>query len=140
MGYPDDQLNQIYDKTDGRCHLCGMKLSFQNYGTVGAKAPWEVDHSQPRARGGGNHMRNLLPACVSCNRSKQDGDNGTVRAAHGRTRMPKSRSKRERDTNRRVATGAGVGGVLGGLVGGPVGAVVGAALGGLIGSHDDDEE
>lgn len=139
MGYPDDQLNQIYDKTDGRCHLCGKKLAFSNYGGHGAKAPWEVDHSLPRSRGGAQHLRNLLPACVSCNRSKQDGYNRTVRAANGLKRSPKSRERRERDTDRRIATGAGVGVVLGGILGGPVGAAVGGALGGLIGADEDEE-
>jgi 5-methylcytosine-specific restriction endonuclease McrA len=37
--------------------------------TVGA---WEVDHIRPRSRGGTDYLRNLVPACIECNRSKGD--------------------------------------------------------------------
>ena len=31
MGFSDDDLNRIYDKTDGYCAHCGKKLSFCNW-------------------------------------------------------------------------------------------------------------
>jgi 5-methylcytosine-specific restriction endonuclease McrA len=69
MGFSDDDLNDIYHKNNGHCWHCGKKLSFVNYGKVGRKAAWEVDHANPR---GVDDLRNWVPACISCNRSKQD--------------------------------------------------------------------
>ncbi len=31
------RLKQIFQKTDGRCHICHGKLSFRNHGKIGAK-------------------------------------------------------------------------------------------------------
>lgn len=74
--FSSDELNYIYDKNNGYCWHCGKKLAFTNY--VGftddpyAKGSWEVDHSVPLARGGTEYLRNLVPACVPCNRAKGD--------------------------------------------------------------------
>jgi len=72
MGYTEEELNDIYDKNDGYCWHCGKKLSFHNYGNPGRKGAWEVDHSVPISRGGTDYLQNLVPACIYCNRSKQD--------------------------------------------------------------------
>ena len=72
MGYTDEELTYIYDKNDGYCWHCDKKLAFTNYGIVGARGAWEVDHSVPIARGGTGYFRNLVPSCISCNRSKGD--------------------------------------------------------------------
>ena len=72
MAYSEDELNYIYDKTDGYCYHCGKKLAWTNYGIPDARGAWEVDHSRPLARGGTDYLRNLVPACVPCNRSKGD--------------------------------------------------------------------
>jgi len=72
MAYSNDDLNDIYDKTGGRCACCGKKLAFINYGLGGgarAKGRWEVAHGRPRALGGSDGFRNLWPMCVDCNRS-----------------------------------------------------------------------
>ena len=50
--YGNDLLNSIYYKTDGYCAYCGKKLAFVNYGILGARANWEVDHDVPVSRGG----------------------------------------------------------------------------------------
>ena len=34
--------------------------------------PLNLDHVQPRSRGGSNRVTNLVPACVPCNRTKDD--------------------------------------------------------------------
>lgn len=65
--WTDEDLTDIFDQGDGHCHLCGARLSFSQYGDA-----WEVDHDTPRAQGGTDDLDNLMPACVSCNRSKQD--------------------------------------------------------------------
>lgn len=41
------------------CHYCGDHAN-------------EVDHIVPVARGGATRLRNLVPACKSCNSSKRD--------------------------------------------------------------------
>jgi 5-methylcytosine-specific restriction endonuclease McrA len=74
--FSDEDLNDIYDKNRGHCWHCRKRLAFSNY--VGftddphARGAWEVDHSVPLARGGTDYFRNLVPACVQCNRSKGD--------------------------------------------------------------------
>ena len=72
MSYTNEKLNIIYDKNNGRCWHCNKKLSFTNYGMIGEKGAWEVDHSNPVSRGGTDYLRNLVPACIGCNRSKGD--------------------------------------------------------------------
>jgi 5-methylcytosine-specific restriction endonuclease McrA len=72
MGYTDEELSYIYDKNNGYCWHCGKKLAFTNYGCCGRKGAWEVDHSNPVSKGGTDYFRNLVPACVECNRSKGD--------------------------------------------------------------------
>ena len=70
MAYSDEELNHIYDKTNGYCYHCGKKLAFSNYGVPGTTGAWEVDHSRSRASGGTDYLRNLVPSCIPCNRSK----------------------------------------------------------------------
>ena len=72
MGYDDDELNYIYDKSDGHCRYCGKKLAWKNYGVAGEKGAWEVDHGIPFSRGGTNYFRNLWAICTKCNREKSD--------------------------------------------------------------------
>jgi len=72
MSYDDETLNYVFDKGRGRCWWCGKKLSWKNYGRSGEKGAWEVDHNNPFSRGGTDYLRNLVPACISCNRSKQN--------------------------------------------------------------------
>jgi len=83
MGYTDDKLNNIYDKTGGYCHLCGKKLSWTNYDQRGEKAAWHVDHSKALANGGTHHMNNLFPACISCNEEKGAYHKNTIRKRKG---------------------------------------------------------
>ena len=72
MGYTNTRLGEIFNMTRGKCHLCGRKLDFGSYALAGGRGRWEVDHGNPRSRRGVNDLRNLKPACVSCNRSKGD--------------------------------------------------------------------
>jgi 5-methylcytosine-specific restriction endonuclease McrA len=135
MSYTDDQLESIYDRTDGCCHLCHKKLAFTNYGAFGERGAWEVEHSVPRARGGTNHGNNLFPACISCNRGKQHGSSRTARARLGHQRAPYGRKKKQRINKKRRVVGYLVGVAAGGAVAGPPGAVIGGIVGAALGHH-----
>ena len=83
MAYDNEILNDIFDKTDGYCHICDGKITFSAYGDVYHRKGWEVDHSIPRAKGGTDHLNNLLPAHTSCNRSKGAYSTRTARNWYG---------------------------------------------------------
>ena len=70
MPFTSEEINYVYDKTDGYCYYCGKKISFTNYGKLGNHGAWEIDHSKPVSKGGTNYLRNLVPACTTCNRDK----------------------------------------------------------------------
>jgi len=127
-------LRKIYDRTTGKCHLCGKKLAFSNYGEHGARGAWEVEHSIPRAKGGSDHGNNLYAAHITCNRSKQDISTRTARAYHGRTRAPLSVAKRKEAKTGNTVVGAGIGAVVGGVIAGPPGAWIGGGIGALLGN------
>jgi 5-methylcytosine-specific restriction endonuclease McrA len=94
--WDDEELSVMFDRTNGRCHLCGCRLVFGNYGRHGARGAWHVEHSIPRARGGTDHGNNLRPACIGCNLEKSTQSTRRIRARYGRTAGPYSRDKRDR--------------------------------------------
>lgn len=51
---------RIFDRHEGRCHLCGRK--------IGAGEPWEVSHPTPLEMGGADDDTNRKPAHRSCHR------------------------------------------------------------------------
>jgi 5-methylcytosine-specific restriction endonuclease McrA len=139
MAYSEDRLNDIYDKTDGRCHLCGKKLAFKNYGVFRARGSWEVEHSVAKAIGGTDRLNNLYPAHISCNRSKGRRSSRSVRTLYGRTRAPLSRQKKDEVRNETAALGGLIGISLGGLVKGYPGAVLGGLIGAWLGHSEDPD-
>ena len=86
MGFSEEQLNDIYDKTGGYCEYCRKKIAFVNYGMVDERGAWEVDHSNPKSRGGPDYLRNLFPACIECNRDKGDRTGQAYRASFSNSR------------------------------------------------------
>ncbi len=68
--YSEDELNRVFDKTDGSCYYCDKQLVFSNYGQQGQRGSWEVDHVVPLSAGGADDKRHRVPACFSCNRLK----------------------------------------------------------------------
>lgn len=72
MKYSKERLRRIYDKTGGYCYHCYKKLAFTNYGWHPLKGAWEVEHSKPVSQGGTDHLNNLFPSCLKCNRKKGD--------------------------------------------------------------------
>lgn len=137
-----ERLRRIYNRTMGRCHICGKNLAFAHYGACIRDQPgaWEVEHSIPRGLGGTDRLNNLYAAHVSCNRRKGMRSSRTARRPHGRTRAPISQEVRERTRSGRMTGGAVAGGLLGARIAGPQGALVGGIIGALIGSGDPEED
>ena len=136
MRIDNDRLNDIYDRTDGRCHICRKQLAFTNYGVFGARGAWEIEHSRARVRGGSDLSSNLYAACISCNRSKGARSTKSARRAYGFTRAPLSRAGVERARSNNAVAGAALGITIGAALG-PWGMALGAALGGVIGNDLD---
>jgi len=95
-------LEDIFGKTDGYCRYCGKQLAWNNYGRVGDRGAWEVDHSIPISRGGTDYLRNLWPACVGCNTEK-----GTLTGSEYQRSLSGVRSRR---------SSSDIGDVIGGIV------------------------
>ncbi len=139
MAYSTEELNRIYDRTSGRCHICGKRLSFKNYGRYGERGAWHVEHSRPRARGGTDHGNNLYAACIGCNLEKSTVSTRTARAWHGRRRAPLSRERRIEAKNS-AALAWGILGAAVGALGGPWGAIAGALIDAKLGHGADPNE
>jgi 5-methylcytosine-specific restriction endonuclease McrA len=129
MAYSDERLNDIFDRTSGYCHICGLKLSFSNYGVFGARGSWEVEHSRPRCEEGSTRLCNLYAAHISCNRSKRARSTRSVRAQYGRTRAPLSVNRRSQAKVDNALGEALVVGLIGALLAGRGGFAAGALLG-----------
>lgn len=129
----DERLNDIYDKTDGYCHICHKKLSFSNYGIHGARGAWEIEHSKARKNGGTNHLNNLFPAHISCNREKGTLHTRTARSYHGNSRAPYPEKKKQKVKTSNMVAGTVIGGTVGSIFG-PVGTLIGAGIGAMIGN------
>lgn len=136
--YTAIELTDAFGRTGGRCHLCRLDLVLEMYGRYG-DGSWEIDHSVPRAKGGTHRASNLLPACVSCNRSKGDRPTRAVRAEFGNPKKPLSFDE-QRNIRTRNALGTAAGGFLtGAAVAGVPGAIFGGLAGALFGSAIDPE-
>ena len=132
MKADDNKLERIYRRTDGQCHICRKRLCFSNYGAIGKRGAWEIEHSRPRSKGGTDHLNNLYAACISCNRSKGNGTTASARGGNGYRTAALS----EKRKNGNAWTGGAVGALAflfvppplrfaAAVVGGVVGAVVG---------------
>jgi hypothetical protein len=141
MIYTQRDLRRIYDRTTGYCHICRKKLALKNYGRLGARAAWEVEHSNPRACGGTDRYSNLYAACISCNRSKGAASTSCARREFGQTRAPLSR-----DNRASAKAGNAFAGGFWGLVAGavlrltPGGLIVTTVLGAIAGAQADPDE
>ena len=56
-----EQRREVFQKTDGRCHLCGGELEENDF---------VADHVLSHAAGGSANVRNFLPAHGLCNGSR----------------------------------------------------------------------
>jgi 5-methylcytosine-specific restriction endonuclease McrA len=139
--FDDTKLDKIFSKTDGNCHLCGKKLCYSNYGKLEGRGKWEVEHSVPKANGGTDNLNNLLPACVSCNRSKGKQSTRSARSTNGRTKAPYSANKKESIKKGNTLGGGLIGlGITALVTAHPVGLVIGVLTGSLIGNSINPDE
>lgn len=138
MSYSSEALNWIYDRTDGRCHLCWKKLSFRNYAQSGGRGAWEVEHSLPRSLGGTDHLNNLFPACIGCNRSKATRSSRIIRSQSGLRRAPYCKVKKQQIRRDNSFVYGAVGAMVG-SVAGPLGTAIGAFVGASIGDSIDPD-
>ena len=139
MNFSNGQLNTIYDRTAGRCHLCWKQLSFVNYGVYRARGAWHVEHSLAQARGGSHRAQNLFPGCIPCNLAKGTRSSRTVRAWHGRKRAPMCRARREQAQGEKIALGIVIGSLIGAAFWGARGALWLGLGGGCIGAAINPE-
>jgi hypothetical protein len=139
MKFDKRQLDSIYRRTSGYCHICHMKLALRNYGHTGTKGAWQVEHSVPRSRGGTDHLNNLFAACVSCNHEKSNKTTRTARGWNGKTSAPLNHVKRKQAKFENGFAAAILGGFAGVAIAGPIGAVVGAVTGACVGSSQNPD-
>jgi hypothetical protein len=139
MQYDEQTLARIWRGTSGYCHICHKKLAYKNYGQEGKRGAWEVEHSLPRALGGTDHLNNLKPACIGCNRNKGIQMTRTARGWNGKARAPLPPDKRRQAELENGILGAFCGGVLGLVAAGPFGAVLGILTGGHLASGNPDK-
>jgi hypothetical protein len=134
-----ERLETIFDRTAGRCHICWGTLAFKNYARFGERGAWEIEHSNPRSKGGSDRLGNLYAAHISCNRGKGAMHTRTARAWNERTRAPLSRSKREEKREENIWAAAGIGALSGAAVGGPLGFLIGGIAGAVLGNEIEPE-
>lgn len=128
MPYDERTLDVIYAKTGGDCHCCGQPLKRDQYGQLNASSGWEVDHSKPRKQGGSDHLNNLFPACIPCNRANGARHGRKRRRDRGNRLRPLSQTEKWlRKTGGKTAAATACG--LIGLVAGPAGLLIGAMAG-----------
>ena len=139
MAFTREQLDWIYRRTSGYCHLCHMKLARRNYGRTGNKGAWQIEHSVPRSKGGSDHLNNLFAACVSCNCDKSNMTTRTARGWNGKTCAPLNREKRKQAKFENGFAGAIAAGLAGGAIAGPIGVIVGVVTGACIGSSQNPD-
>ncbi len=61
--YSDEERKIIYNKSNGRCELCGQRLLLSNM---------TLDHIVPLSMGGKDDMENLQASCFACNQFKSN--------------------------------------------------------------------
>lgn len=127
--FDNEARRTVFEKSNGRCHLCLRSLAFSNYGNHGTRGAWEIDHSRPRSQGGTDHLNNLYAAHTTCNRAKQARSSASVRRENGHSRPPMSAAAMEKLKADDAWTGALAGALLGVRFGGLPGMLVCAAVG-----------
>ena len=139
MDFKKNELDAIYRRSTGYCHLCHKKLSRKNYGVLDARGAWHVEHSIPGSKGGTDHLNNLFAACIRCNLDKSNRTTRTARRWNGKTCAPFNPEKRKEAKVENGLAGAIAGGLAGAAFGGPIGAILGAVTGACFGSSQNPD-
>lgn len=134
MPFELEQLTRIFNRTSGYCHICHKKICRHNYGKLGKRGAWEVEHSVPQCKSGSHHGNNLYAACITCNRDKGRLTTRTVRGWNGHSKAPMSVERREAARAENTFLGLVGGGLAGLALGGPIGLAIGIAAGGKFGN------
>lgn len=61
--YSEEERKIIYNRSSGRCELCGKRLLFEEM---------TLDHIVPVSMGGADDMENLQASCLACNQFKSN--------------------------------------------------------------------
>jgi 5-methylcytosine-specific restriction endonuclease McrA len=139
MKWTPEDLDVIFEKTDGKCHVCHKPMTRRNYGQPGTRNAWEVDHSRPRAKGGSDHISNLYAAHIVCNRSKGTESSRSARAKHGFARAPLSADAKVKKKSENALKAGAFGAVVGAALAGPAGAAAMGALAAVLGHGADPD-
>lgn len=129
-----EQLDAIFQRTTGYCHLCHKQLCRGNYGKHGRRGAWQIEHSVPQSKGGSDHLNNLFAACIPCNLLKSNRTTRTARRWAGKTRAPLSPERRATEKVKNGVAYAAVGAGIGAVLAGPPGAWLGGVIGATVGS------
>ena len=68
---------KILERTNGNCAYCGLYLCdkiksiLTEDGIQTYSKDWEIDHIEPRSKGGKSSKSNLIAACKRCNQMKK---------------------------------------------------------------------
>ncbi|MBI1805043.1 MAG: HNH endonuclease [Ignavibacteriae bacterium] len=111
MAFDNETIELVFEKSVRKCHHCGKQLAWKNYGRRDLRGGWEIDHSRPHARGGTDHLNNLVASCWSCNLDKSDLTTGQFRQFAEPIRQVRHRKKVERQVESVVGAIA-VGGLI----------------------------
>lgn len=129
--FDEETRRAVFEKSNRLCHLCWEPIAYANYGNHGARGAWEIDHSNPKAKGGTDHLNNLYAAHTVCNRAKQARSSASVRRENGHSRSPMSAEAMQELKEGDAWAGAIAGGMLGARFGGFPGLLIGAAIGAI---------
>ncbi|MEK7389133.1 MAG: HNH endonuclease [Elusimicrobiota bacterium] len=100
----------VFEKNSGECGHCEKTLAFDNRLRAGRGA-WEVEHLHPRARGGTDHLNNLVAACWTCNLDKGTRSARSHRRAVAPVRAARVSRRRWRVAGKALIPAAIVGGL-----------------------------
>lgn len=106
----EDKRLAVFEKSYGECGHCEKALAFDNRSREGRGA-WEVEHLRPRARGGTDHLNNLVAACWTCNLGKGTRSARAHRFAVTPARTARVSRRRWRVTGKALLPGIIVGGL-----------------------------
>lgn len=118
--FNEEKKFDIFHKTEGQCYYCDKKLYFNNR-QLGQRGAWHVEHKNPLSKGGTNHGRNLVPACINCNLEK---GNQTASQFINNYVEPDNAEFSWEDAIAKGIMGAAIGGALGGKNGAIAGSLI----------------